>query len=163
MNPSDAIYNEENQEDTELSCDDEYSDESDTEIINEFEEINEEVQFNEGDPTAFYIATLEEQLILTQSRDKVNEGIQSLLNWLMYSTDDLGITAIISSNPVLIWTFLQTKDEWNALSDFALRCFSLVASEAGVERVFSQHKYVIGHLRRRSSKELRIARLDMKI
>ena len=146
-----------------LSSDDENSDDPPEETINELAELNEDASINEDDPLSSLTSVLEEQLILIHDKTEVNQGIQSLLNWLMLSCDELNLTPIIEKSPVCIWTFLQTKKEWKILSNFALRCFSLVASEAGVERIFSQHKLIIDHLRRNTSKELRIARLNMKL
>ena len=96
------------------------------------------------------------------TEEEVNNVVGCFLKWVMDSTDNLCITHLILENLVKIWTFLKTKEEWRILADFSLRCFSLVASEAGVERMFSKHKLVVTHLRRRTSKELRIARLEMK-
>ena len=147
------------------SEEDSYSYESsdDLQPPNELQETKEHCIINADDPTSFYIETLVEQLILTNSKDDVDKAVQSLLNWLMLSTEDLHVTPIINNTPVFIWTFLKTKEDWKILSDFALRCFSLVASEAGVERIFSQHKHLIGNFRRNTSPQLRIARLNMKI
>ena len=55
---------------------------------------------------------------------------------------------------------IYSKKEWAVIANFALRCFSIVGSEAEAER--TKHKQVIDHLRRNTSKELRIARLTIK-
>ena len=61
----------------------------------------------------------------------------------MMSTDELNITRIYQGTPISIWTFFNAKKEWKVLANFALQCFYIVGSEAGVERLFSQHKHVV--------------------
>ena len=142
---------EEETSDTKLSSDDESIDEdsandeslnAEAHVERELLEINETGAIDQGDPTALFISVLEEQLILTHSREEVNNAVQCFLNWVMQSTDMLKITPLIGKSPIVIWTYLKSKAEWKVLADFALRCFSLVGSEAGVERLFSQQKYV---------------------
>ena len=165
-NDSDVSETEETPQESSASSSDESSEEESTEdeseITTENIELNDSGVIKQGDPTSIFTSALEEQLILTHTREEVNNAIGCFLKWVMDSTDNLCITPLILENPVKIWTFLKTKEEWRVLADFSLRCFSLVASEAGVERMFSKHKLVVTHLRRRTSKELRIARLEMK-
>ena len=144
------------------STDDESSDEDIPREYIELAETNDNAIIDSDDPTAFLINTLAEHLILIHEKKDVDLAIQCFLNWLMLSTDELTITPIIKSSPLQIWKYLGTKREWSVLANFSLRCLSTVASESGVERLFSQHKHVVDYLRRRTSKELRIARLNMK-
>lgn len=145
---------------------DEYDDYSETSPESESVELMETNDPGEvllEDPTSIFTEALQEQLFLTNSKPEVNSGITAFLNWLMCSTDELEITHVIHENPIKLWTLLRTKSEWKVLSEFALRSFSIVASESGVERLFSQHKLVVNHLRRRTSKDLRISRLQLKL
>ena len=154
---------EEEEEEEELS--DSYSYEEDEETPTShplLAETNDTRSIDPNDPTALFVSLIEEILILTHERNEVNLATQCFLNWLMQSTDTLKITPMILENPFNLWSFLKTKSEWTTLADFVLRSLSLVGSEAGVERLFSQHKHVIDHLRRRTSREMRIARLSMK-
>ena len=150
----------------ELNCStDEYSSDDDSEIsrTTELGEANDGHEIDDDDPTALLTNTLTEYLILNHEQADVDKAVQCLLNWLMLSTDDLTVTPLIKTSALQVWRYLSAKKEWKTLADFALRCLSLVASESGVERLFSQHKHVVDYLRRRTSKELRVARLIFKL
>ncbi len=139
------------------------SDDTEEENTSEIVEINDERKFKEEDPLSFFIDVLEDFLIVQYHQEQVNAAKDCLINWIMMSTDDLGITPFIQSGAIKIWTLQRTKAKWAILAEFALKCFAIVGSEAGVERIFSQHKHVVDHLRRKTSSELRIARLNMKV
>ena len=154
-----------NSDDSESSSDDgsfEEEDSSENSDLEESLDMNDDIPINDEDPTSTIIAIIEEQLYLSHTKVDVDKAVQCFLNWIMESTDSLKITPLIQKSPVNLWTFQSTKKDWSVFSELALRCLSIVASESGVERLFSQHKHAIGNLRRRTSRELRIARLNMK-
>ena len=105
------------EEEIELDNDDESSSSDDVETNEEdLIEINETREFKTEDPLSFFIDTLEEFLNVQYTPEQVRAADNSLINWVMMSTDDIGITPFIHSEPLKIWTFLRTKTEWYVLA-----------------------------------------------
>jgi hypothetical protein len=81
-------------------------------------------------------------------------------NWIFNSIQDFMSPQLLCQKIGPFWRRLQIASEWENLSQFARRLFSIATSEAACERGFSKRKKIQDVLRNRSKQSLISARLE---